>query len=439
MVSSEQGSETLLAALHRIKDAVSDICDPGDSPDLFVRQLHRAWKEKGGIVAGKARHSDRFLDEKLKANNTPVRSLSPKLAGKTRIKPRDGRWLVDFFLLNWPLGTGVSADEEENRDGNDALYKPLLPVPEIRAVSSFVATGLGTPIHSQVSLDVAPNLTALSLPGEDIVEVLTSRFEDCLALLTVSAEQTLIVSQPNTELIGFREAIDKMWAIELADEKPRPLIWALDIGRKIFGDLESRMRYLNVHRLIVRFKALKDFRDDPSRRALERWTWLTSRAVIILLDTTNQEDVNLHRFKRPNFLAHHVAFTAVPQFWLASPNFRALYGANLERLDHRNFSVFLNPSEAQLRADLNDDLRYYGYALFSPDSKKSEALARGLELPSPGWSYNEASKTVCTAAFHLLSLDNPLADQLSISGVEAVTQLRYLGFRVLNLENFMEV
>jgi hypothetical protein len=161
--------------------------------------------------------------------------------------------------------------------------------------------------------------------------------------------------------------------------------------------------------------------------------------VIVLLDTTNQEPVQIHRFKRPNFLAHHVVFTAVPQFWLASPNFRALYGANLERLTQRTFSVFLNPSDGQLRADLNDDLRYFGYALFSPDPKRNDALARGLELPSPGWSYNEASKTVYTAAYHLLGLLNPISDQLSISGDEAVTQLQHLGFRVLKLDEFLKI
>ena len=63
--------------------------------------------------------------------------------------------------------------------------------------------------------------------------------------------------------------------------------------------------------------------------------------------------------------------------------------------------------------------------------------ARGLELPSPGINYDNAFKVVYAAAVCKLNMDPVLLENLQIDGVVAVKQLNYLGYKVLNLDEFL--
>ena len=80
----------------------------------FVLALGRLWKERGGTVAGKPRHSDRHLNELLKQRGTIVKSLTPKLAGKTKLKPDDATALLRLFLSHWnyvsPSESSIQSD-----------------------------------------------------------------------------------------------------------------------------------------------------------------------------------------------------------------------------------------------------------------------------------------------------------------------------------------
>src|ERR1700730_11461936 len=48
-----------------------------EAPAEFVIGLAQRWKERGGLLAGKPRHSDRYLDDLLRGLGTPIRSLTP--------------------------------------------------------------------------------------------------------------------------------------------------------------------------------------------------------------------------------------------------------------------------------------------------------------------------------------------------------------------------
>src|SRR5260370_13174339 len=74
---------------------------PTDAPAEFVRDLAHRWKERGGLVAGKPRHSDRYLDDLLRALATSIRSLTPKLARRTNLEPSDADLLVRVLLSHW--------------------------------------------------------------------------------------------------------------------------------------------------------------------------------------------------------------------------------------------------------------------------------------------------------------------------------------------------
>jgi hypothetical protein len=264
---------------------------------------------------------------------------------------------------------------------------------------------------------------------------MTGYFKECDALITVSPEHTL-VTEPRTELIGFRNLMCSFRKIEQADGRKRPLIWILDLGRQKFDDLDSRMRFLNVQHLLARFKALKRF-DEVE--AVERWHWLVSRSVIVLLDIRTNRQQEEHVI-RPTFLVHNVSLTTLESVWLDSADFRKLYGSNLERVTQRAFSVFFNASSNWSQNSQGDthDLRYFGYASFPTDKMKSDYRGRGLELPCLPTIYMEAFRAVCAAAAHTLGLSYSTSKQQLVDGEVGMLQLRYLGYLVLGLNEFME-
>lgn len=410
----------------RLVELVPNIATLEHNPEELTLAVHRAWKSAGGILLGKPRHSDRFLAEELRAARTPVKSLTPKLKKLTRLKPGDVRALLTLFFSKWPM-----PDEDANTE-DEIGYTPLLSEAEADSVTDLMASRLeAAPTQSQPR--VMPGLPdpAGTLPGEPIGDLIAAMFEDSDAYFIVGTERPLVTQSPKTELIGFRNIINRLKDIEESDGKERVLVWILDLGRQTFEDLESRQRYLNVQALITRFKALRLFQD---RGREDRWKWLERRAAFIILDTIHDQPVDMRGIRRPSFLGHHVALSAVAPEWAKSPNFRTLYGSELDRLDQRSFSVFFNakgwPSVGVEDEDEDEPavlLRYFGYASFGE-------VARGLELPSPGASYEEAYRTVYAAAVDMLKLTRK-PDMLA--GDQAKAQLRYLGFRLMNLQEVM--
>ena len=76
-MSSSLAHRTLMDSFGIIAEYVSS--SAADEPAQFVLDLARCWKERGGTVAGKPRHSDRYLDDLLRALGTPIKSLTPYL------------------------------------------------------------------------------------------------------------------------------------------------------------------------------------------------------------------------------------------------------------------------------------------------------------------------------------------------------------------------
>jgi hypothetical protein len=424
MTSPEEKNDLLDGAFEKIKKKISKPVDPVEQPEQFVRELHKVWRAEGGQASGKRRHSDRFLDERLKQAKTPVRSLTPKLTGKTHIKPRDGATLVKFFLSSWPEG---------GEDDGAVTYKALIPVKEIGAVAEAIDEYISD-AEDVPAAEVTTTDPAASLPGEDAADLILRFYEECDAYIAVSPEQTLITPQPRTALIGFRRLIDRFWAIERRGKKIRPLIWILDIGDRNIEDLENRAKFLNVQSLLTRLKALQFFEE---RDTAERWQWLQSRVVIVIQDSRRDMGAEMNMPRRPSFVAHNISFAAVAPGWLPHPSFRTLYGSNLERVQERNFTVLYN-SASTWQSDSEwdvEDFRYLGFATFAA---QPEAKSRGMELPPLGLRYVEGFRTVCSAAAHTLNISYPPGDETLPNGGEAIQQLRYLGYFVLRLNEFLE-
>jgi hypothetical protein len=422
-------SDILDNALTKISKHAGRSVNISSEPNELVRLVHKAWKANGGKLAGKPRHSDRFLENALRAQNTPVRSLTPKLKSKTRLQSGDAEALMRVFLSEWPVPGASEGDVE---------YKPFLSDDEIDAVAAFVWEA--TEEASEPSAIGVPQNPASILPGEDIGTLIVRLFEESDALITISPEHTLII-QPKTELIGFRNLMNNLMAVELeGDKKQRPLIWVLDIGDQLFEDIDARRKYLNAQSLISRFKALKSFEERGSK---QRWDWLKSRVVIILLDTVRRVDEGRgaarNAMTRPKFSSNDLTLNAVAPDWLATSEFRALYGRNLEELYQRSFSVFFNACAMWKESKWERaDLRYFGYASFDDNG---QTVGRGVELPPLPYRYTEGFRAVALAAAHTLNLEYQMPEHQTpeekLSGQALVDQMHYLGFRILRLEDFL--
>jgi hypothetical protein len=398
-----------------------------DDPVQFVLDLAHCWKERGGIVAGKPRHSDRYLDDLLRALGTPIKSLTPKLVGRTHLKPADVGVLVRLFLSHWDyVGHGQIAARSAD------LYRPMLPDQEIKKVCDYIADRIST--VGPESRNEAGRAPELSASGQDTNDLIATEFKGSSALFTIGAGQTVLVPRPELALIGFRDVMTRLWRIHEADRQERILIWILDMGRQDFDDPESRLRFMNVEALISRFKALKRFKESVTEA---RWSWLQSKTVVVLHDTHGgRPEVPW----LPTFDPNHVLFSAIPPRWAGSPEFLALYGN--ERLHETNYTVFLRKSaESTLEDGENYELRYFGNALLKSD-ERGDRHPRGLQLNAPGRSYTEALGTVFVAATHILGRRRaPIGatiDGMKINPAHAVEKLRHHGFLLLRLDEFMK-
>jgi hypothetical protein len=409
--------------------------DPAETPAQFVVKLAQKWKERGGLVAGKPRHSDRYLDTLLRRRGTPIRSLTPKLNGKTQIKAGDAEELVRLFLTHWDYIGDPHSNEPGPRSAD--RYKALFTHAEIEGICAYVADRI-----SEVGPEnrgAAEPAAAQVVPGEDSLNLIATEFKDAVVHFQIgSGRHTVVVNHPDTILLGFREAMDREWDIDSADSVERMLIWTLDLGRQDFEDLESRLRFMNVQELIARFKAMKRFSESREGRAEDRWKWLQSRTVIVLHDTrSGRPEVP----RLPAFDPHHVLFSAIPPAWAESAAFQTLYGT--ERVRDTNYSIFLKritaDSGGKNRTEPRYEMHYFGHALLNDD--KGELQLRALGLPPPGRSYVEALGTVFHAAAHTLGLGN-IPQQLSVDGMRidsdhAIEKLRHHGFLLLRLEDFL--
>jgi hypothetical protein len=409
---------------------------PASDPVRFVLDLAHHWKERGGALAGKARHSDRYLVELLRLHGTQVKSLTPKLAGRTHLKPTDAESLVRVFLSHWDYVGDPDSGEIGGRPAD--LYEALLPDDHIKEVASYIADQL-LRASAGAKVETGHTVTSTAPLGQEADDIIATEFREAAGFFTVGAGQTVLVDQPEMALIGFRNLMDRLWSIERHDEKERVLVWILELGRQDFEDPESRLRFMNVEALISRFKALMRFKEAATE---ERWGWLQSKTVILLHDTRSaRPDIP----RLPAFDPHHVLFSAIPTKWAGSSEFLALYGN--ARLHEASYTIFLKRKPLEERNSSAEvlphryELRFFGHALLG-SGEKGKREARGLELNVPGRSYVEALGTVFVAATQMLGLGS-IPAELSINGMKldtthAVEKLRHHGFLLLRLDEFMK-
>ncbi len=339
---------------------------PTEAPAQFVRDLAHRWKERGGLVAGKPRHSDRYLDDLLRTRGTPVRSLIPKLTGRTNLRPADADALVRVFLSHWRYVGNAGSGGTIGASARS--YEPLLSNAEIEEVGRYVAEQI-----SKGAAEDRGETESAKVVTQPTPDLNANEFQKCEAMFIVGAGQAVLadhlVGRPQMALIGFRDSVNKLWGNDDADRK-RLLVWILDMGRQDIEDPESRLRFMNVEALVTRFKALRRLKDSATE---SRWNWLVSKSIIVLHDA---QSISRAESRLPNFETHHVLFSAIPPRWAELREFRLLYGA--ERLNEKpHYTIFLRRSAAH-PDNAHYELRYFGHALFKSDEKKDVREERGL-------------------------------------------------------------
>src|SRR5215471_3741804 len=128
-----EASPKVLESLQIIARHVS--ASPADAPVEFVRELAQRWKDRGGYLSGKPRHSDRYLDDLLRWQGTPIRSLTPKLVGRTNLKPADADVLIRLFLSHWDYVGDPNSGEITASTAD--VYQPLLLDAQIEEVCGY--------------------------------------------------------------------------------------------------------------------------------------------------------------------------------------------------------------------------------------------------------------------------------------------------------------
>jgi hypothetical protein len=444
------GNWGLMNSLSRRKSAPKPVealanyveVDPTEEPVRFIRDLAQYWKARGGTVAGKPRHSDRYLDVLLRRQGTPIKSLTPKLAGRTQVRPEDAGALIRLFLSHWDF-VGRS-DSTEGGEGSSDLYEPLLSDDEIGEVTRYVIDRISE--LARETKGESESTAAPPIPWRSTEEVIATEFKNSIALFSVGPGQSVLVTHPEMALIGFRNITNELWKIDRSDDQERILVWALDLGRQDFEDPESRLRFVNAESLMTRFKALKRFKENDTEA---RWSWLTSRTVILVHDTRS---VRPEMPRLPAFDPHHILFNAIPPRWLRSPEFSLLHGTSFERLHESNYTIFLRRSviESSEEIDMRDErrarqsynLRYFGHALLE-FGQTGQRETKGLELDPLGHSYADALGTVFVAARQMLGLRNASADLLvdgmKIDQAYATEKLRHHGFLLQSIDEFLRL
>jgi hypothetical protein len=410
--------------------------DPTAEPVEFVRELARRWKDKGGLLAGKHRHSDRYLDDLLRLQGTPIRSLTPKLVGRTNLRQVDADVLVRLFLSHWNyIG---DPDSRKITVPSSDQYEPMLSDAEIAEVSEYIAE-----LITASETETVPAAASLPL-GQNTTELIANEFRNAAAIFIAAIGSPVVVPILEETLVGFITVMHKLWEVERADSRGRILVWTMDLGRQVLDDPESVQRFMNVQALITRFKALKLFKQSVPEALLN---WLRSQAIIVLHDTRSVlPDVP----RLPAFDPHHVLFSAIPPKWAGSSQFIDLYGTKPAQA---NYTIFLRPlerfPERTKRSDQSSvtgqlyTLRYFGHAL--KPNENGEPDLRGLRLDAPGQSYVEALGTVFIAANQELGLPSMPAElvidgmKMEIDPAHAIEKLRHHGFRLLRLDEFIEV
>ena len=434
--------------VQRLVDAPSTKA-PREDTITLVQQLIAVWLRRGGKVTirgrhpGRKRHSIRYVNDFLNDIGNEIKSLQPKLDGRTGLNRDDLKNLLDLILRHWKY---IGPLDETNAKSDN--YDPIEDI-DIDGSIELISTHLFPQKSNNKSIRLSRN-TNNETRFKPASETIPEQYRRCAALVTFSSHQTIVAPDPPSAIRGFRDVLHTLWRSKNKADADPLLIWVVDRGSRSMEDPYALWRFWNTRTLATQFHALSQFSDYEGP---ERWRWLTGQTVIVVGSVGHDgvselyvDDVPPPRQLLPSLHAEHVMIGEIPRIWAGDPNFQQLYGRKLEGLDSGVYTAFL--SQGEENTDKSQvgymRIRYDGYVdpkkLKGPKPTSTDSdSAIGAELPSPGPWYDNAFQIVYGAACFRLKKDWRNRPQIISSAEEAFAHLRHLGFAILTLEEFLNM
>ena len=404
----------------------------------LVRAFYDRWVELGGTNDGHRVRSVKRMRAWLGKDNQ-IRSLEPKLSGKTNLKREDATKLFRLFLSKWHRGNKLG-NEKPYVDGDlDPMLERLLnafyPANDQNRTNKFL---LPDKKNANEQSTQEPQNNAL----REGITVLEELFEESDAVITVSRTRT--VSDVPDAIKRFQELMDRFREIDGSDNRQRILMWIVDIGRRTSDDPKALLALRNLDALAFQFRAIA-LADHPER--IERWRWLEKSAVILVGSIKRNEMVRFYEkvgfsisqtdMTMPWVYTNLLLLSETPDEWAKAQELRLLYGQELERLEERAFSIHAN------RSGWNDSrtqkLRYIGFEPPMDDkfAINSEAPRHAIELPSPSRRHDEAFEQAYAAACYRMQVNLESFDDCFPA--QSFGHLMHYNFIVLKLNEFLNI
>ncbi|MEM9450205.1 MAG: hypothetical protein AAGA75_16940 [Cyanobacteria bacterium P01_E01_bin.6] len=449
------------AALHAIDQGTPAPPWIEASPGKFLRQFYDIWHLNGGFESGKYyRNSLRIMQERWLVDENKIRSLYPKLSGKTRITPGDIRILVALFINKWRfVGAHYDgADRSEdgyipyNSDNPDSLIDNI-----IDALLAKNKQGFYLEVKKQSDVHKDDMYSVLEIFVDD-------QYKNSRALIHYSRNRTVIGPDPQETLRAFWFLLYEYHKSDLEkDQDLNILIWLVDAGSRVFEESDAFKPYFNLTFLIscmLTFANFDTIEDDESgdvvniyksiksidkKKRQRRWQWLNEKAIFIVQNLRKEEreciindkfeDLSEIELKSLGITSEHIFPQQIPDKW--SSKLRAFYGKNMKNLDETTLSVAI-PRELTSRIDTPGNVKYYAHNKLVPDPEghEEEASVRTIELSTPGENYDQAMIMTYMAA--RCRQRNKRAVKLN-DGELALAYLRKHGFEVITLPDLMKL
>ena len=409
----------------------------------LVRDLYDHWVMLGGRNVGHPIRSVRQMREWLGPDKV-IRSLEPKLSGRTNLGRNDAETLFELFLTRWHPGEKLG-QEQPYVDGvvND-LVAQLLDYFYILDGSADQRGFLLPDKRTLRGQFVQEHKTDV---GREAREVIAELFSESDGLITVSRNRT--VSRSPESVRRFQDLFDELRRIDSHDEKRRILIWIVDIGRRQSDDA-ALIALRNLDALAFQFRATA-LTENPERKL--RWKWLQDHTVIIVGSLQSADIERCYKSLKiecsdsaleiPWFNANLLQLSETPDSWVSAKELRILYGDYLENLQERAFSIL--PDVSDWKSGQRDsqnhagEFRYFGHK--PPDvggrDAKSSASRLAIELPAPSLRHNDAFLLAYAAACYRFGIDHEKYGIFPPG--QSFNYLKKHNFAVLRLSEFLDI
>lgn len=437
-----------------------------DQPEEFLSAFYSAWVKNGGKHRGKNRNSIRKMISFL-SGTSEVKSLHPKLKGRTKVKRKDAAAMIGLFLEKWEL------QQHGDPQTLTSLYVPF-ESSDIERLRSTLIEAMFPQGSAASRKGIALSLEDSGARGRPVsYDLYRDMLEENNALIVVSRHR--IVQRHRT----FDSTLQMFWPIlksytEIMDEqKCRYIIWILDIGTRNVQDPGSWQDYSNVQLLKSQLEAFSSFESyndtehyldshDDSEDDLYRlfasssktermkyWSILNQYASIIVTNLRDDEIIHLFpeevtkqshpRFRSYGLTSEHLLPRLLPVRWSNIPH---ISNAEKDDLSDATFTVTLKLGDSEDRH--RPSVQYSMLALDSKDTRPQEAKSkespvRQIELPHPGQEFDDAYRLAYHATRYRLKGDKIKREDERSLGGNSINYLRQIGFEVLSIQKFFQL